>query len=55
MSGGREGEGGGGKLPSVDHGPRTEGGRDKNVETVQPAVEMQLTEVRLEVDWRLIV
>ena len=29
MSGGEEG-GGGGKLPSVNHGPRTEGGRDKN-------------------------
>ena len=29
MSGGGEG-GGGGKLPSVDHGRRTDEGRDKN-------------------------
>ena len=30
MSGGEEGGGGGGKFPYVDHGPCTEGGRDKN-------------------------
>ena len=32
MSGGGEGEGGG-KLPSVDHGRRTDEGRDKKIST----------------------
>ena len=32
MSGGGEGEGGG-KLPSVDHGRRTDEGRDKKTST----------------------
>ena len=38
MSGG---EGEGGKLPSVDHGPRTKGGRDKK-DTVEDNLEQEL-------------